>query len=130
MKTIITYGTYDVLHKGHISLLRRAKEMGDVLIVGLSSDSFNTMKHKSALLNYQNRKIVLEAIRYVDRVVPETSWEQKIQDIKDYNVDIFVIGDDWEGHFDFLKPYCDVVYLPRTKGTSSTQIRAEITSGD
>ena len=126
MKTVITYGTYDVLHRGHINVLRRAKALGDKLIVAISSDKFNAGKNKSAFLNLENRKTVLEAIRFVDEVIVEETWEQKIQDIKKYNVDIFVIGDDWEGEFDFLKEYCEVVYLPRTEGISSTEIREDL----
>lgn len=126
MKTVITYGTFDVLHAGHINLLRRAKEMGDRLIVALSNDTFNSGKHKTSLLDYENRKTVLESIRYVDMVIEEYSWEQKVVDIAKYSVDVFVIGDDWRGHFDFLKPHCDVVYLTRTEGISSTEIRNEI----
>jgi glycerol-3-phosphate cytidylyltransferase len=126
MKVIITYGTYDVLHVGHINLLRRARILGDRLIVALSTDEFNLGKQKSALLTYENRKAVLEAIRYVDLVIPEESWEQKITDVQKYNVDTFVIGSDWEGKFDFLKEYCNVVYLPRTDGISSTVIRNDL----
>jgi len=126
MKTVITYGTFDVLHMGHINLLKRAKALGDKLIVAISSDKFNEGKHKSSLLNYENRKAVLESIRYVDIVIPETNWEQKMTDVDKYNVDIFVIGDDWEGKFDFLKEKCEVVYLSRTNGISSTQIRNDV----
>lgn len=126
MKTVITYGTFDVLHIGHIKLLQRARELGDRLIVAISSDAFNEGKNKSALLSYNNRKAVLEAIRYVDLVIPEETWEQKIEDVKKYDVDVFVIGDDWEGHFDFLKEHCEVVYLARTKGISSTEIREDL----
>lgn len=126
MKTVITYGTFDILHKGHINLLRRSKELGDKLIVAISSDEFNAGKHKSSLLNYENRKTVVEAIKYVDVVIKESTWEQKIEDVKKYNVDVFVIGDDWEGKFDFLKDYCEVVYLPRTKDISTTMIKAEL----
>ncbi|MDX5372305.1 MAG: glycerol-3-phosphate cytidylyltransferase [Pseudomonadaceae bacterium] len=126
MKTVITYGTFDVLHAGHINLLRRARALGDRLIVALSTDEFNAGKHKSALLSYENRRTVLEAIRYVDLVIPETCWEQKVTDVQRYDVDIFVIGDDWRGHFDFLKPQCEVLYLPRTQGISSTDIRLDI----
>jgi len=125
MKTVITYGTFDVLHVGHINLLKRARALGDKLIVAISSDEFNEGKHKSALLNYDNRKAVLEAIRYVDMVIPETNWEQKMTDIDKYDVDVFVMGDDWEGKFDFLKEKCNVVYLSRTTGISSTQIRSD-----
>jgi glycerol-3-phosphate cytidylyltransferase len=126
MKTVITYGTFDVLHAGHIRLLSRAKALGDRLIVGLSNDDFNALKKKSAMLDYTNRKAVLEALRYVDLVIEEKNWEQKISDVKAYGVDIFVMGDDWKDKFDFLKPYCEVVYLPRTEGISSTAIRDEL----
>lgn len=126
MKTVITYGTFDVLHAGHINLLRRARDLGDRLIVALSTDAFNAGKHKSALLSYDNRKSVIESIRYVDMVIPETSWEQKVTDVQLHGVDIFVIGDDWQGHFDFLKEFCEVVYLPRTMGISSTEIRQDM----
>ncbi len=126
MKTVITYGTFDILHYGHISLLRRARELGDRLVVGLSSDEFNAGKHKSSLLNYANRKAVLEAIRYVDEVFPETTWEQKVADINRYAASIFVMGDDWVGKFDFLSQYCDVVYLSRTEGISTTEIKKSL----
>lgn len=126
MRTVITYGTFDILHIGHINLLKRAKDLGDKLIVAVSSDAFNRGKHKSSLLNYENRKTVVEAIRYVDMVIAENSWEQKIEDIVKYNVDTFVMGDDWEGEFDFLKEYCEVVYLPRTEGISTTEIKTDI----
>lgn len=126
MKTIITYGTFDILHRGHINLLRRARELGDKLVVGLSSDEFNAGKHKSSLLNYENRKIVLESIRYVDHVFPENTWEQKIQDIKKYGADIFVMGDDWEGKFDHLREYCEVLYLGRTPSISTTEIKTSL----
>ena len=121
--TVITYGTFDLLHWGHINLLKRAKALGDTLIVGLSTDEFNQNKHKQSVHKYDERKYILEAVRYVDRVIPEVSWEQKISDIKKYNVDIFVMGSDWEGEFDFLKEYCKVVYLPRTEGISTTEIK-------
>lgn len=126
MKTVITYGTFDILHVGHINLLKRAKALGDKLIVAISSDEFNASKHKSALLSFENRKAVVESIRYVDMVIPETNWEQKITDVAKYDVDIFVIGDDWEGKFDFLKEYCEVVYLSRTDGISTTQIKNDL----
>jgi glycerol-3-phosphate cytidylyltransferase len=126
MKIIITYGTFDILHVGHINLLKRAKALGDKLIVAISSDKFNEEKHKSALLNYDNRKAVLESIRYVDMVIPETNWEQKMTDVDKYNVDIFVMGDDWRGKFDFLKQKCEVVYLSRTQGISTTRIKNEL----
>lgn len=126
MKKVITYGTYDLLHIGHINLLRRAREMGDYLLVVLSSDEFNAIKHKTAYHSYEERKLILEAIRYVDEVIPETCWEQKINDVKNNNIDIFVMGDDWKGQFDFLKEYCQVVYLPRTGGISTTKIKTDL----
>jgi glycerol-3-phosphate cytidylyltransferase len=123
MRTVLTYGTFDVLHIGHINLLRRARELGDRLIVGLSTDEFNAAKHKSSLLDYPNRRATLEAIRYVDLVIPEVAWEQKVDDVRKYNVDIFVIGDDWAGQFDFLKELCEVRYLSRTAEISSTSVK-------
>ena len=127
MKRVITYGTYDLLHYGHINLLRRAKEYGDYLIVVLSSDEFNwNEKQKKCYFTYEERKKLLEAIRYVDLVIPENSWEQKSSDVKEFRVDTFVMGDDWEGKFDFLKEYCDVVYLPRTPDISTTQIKNDL----
>lgn len=115
-----------MLHAGHIRLLARAKALGDRLIVGLSTDGFNSLKHKSSLLDFDNRRIVLEAVRYVDLVIPEGSWDQKIADVRRYGVNLFVMGDDWEGKFDFLKSECEVVYLPRTENISSTLIREEL----
>lgn len=126
MKKVITYGTYDLLHVGHINLLRRAKALGDYLIVALSTDEFNRVKHKEAYHSYEDRKAILEAIRYVDEVIPENSWEQKIQDVVNNKVDVFVMGDDWKGQFDFLKDYCEVVYLPRTEGISTTKIKEDL----
>lgn len=124
MKTVITYGTFDILHYGHVNLLRRARELGDKLVVGLSTDEFNAIKGKKTYYPYSERKLMLESIRYVDDVFPEESWEQKIEDIKKYSADIFVMGDDWKGKFDFLKDYgINVVYLPRTEGISTTQIK-------
>ena len=129
MKTVLTYGTFDILHVGHINLLRRARELGDRLIVALSTDEFNKGKHKTSLLNYDNRKVVLEAIRYVDEVIPETNWDQKIDDVKRLGADIFVMGNDWEGQFDFLKEHCEVVYLPRTPDISTTEIKESLVAG-
>ena len=127
MKRVITYGTYDLLHYGHINLLRRAKALGDYLIVALSTDEFNqNAKGKKTYFSYEIRKNLLESIRYVDLVIPEQNWEQKIADIQNYQVDIFVMGDDWAGKFDFLKDYCDVVYLERTPDISTTKIKAEL----
>ena len=126
MKKVITYGTFDLLHVGHINLLRRAKELGDYLIVVLSTDEFNRVKHKEAYHSFENRKAILEAIRYVDEVLPETCWEQKVSDVVNNQVDVFVMGDDWKGEFDFLKEYCEVVYLPRTEGISTTKIKSDL----
>ena len=127
MKRVITYGTYDLLHYGHINLLRRAKEMGTYLIVGLSTDEFNNLKGKKSYFSYEQRKMLLEAIKYVDEVIPEETWEQKTVDVKKYNVDTFVIGDDWAGKFDFLKDEgVEVVYLSRTPEISTTQIKNDL----
>ena len=127
MKRVITYGTFDLLHYGHINLLRRAKELGDYLIVALSTDEFNSVeKNKICYFSYEQRKSLLEAIRYVDLVIPEENWEQKRQDVKEYHIDTFVMGYDWKGKFDFLKDLCEVVYLPRTPEISSTQIKKDL----
>lgn len=126
MKTILTYGTYDLLHYGHIELLRRAKEMGDYLIVGLSTDEFNDLKGKKSYYSYTERKYMLESIRYVDLVIPENNWEQKPKDVERFEVDIFVMGHDWESKFDYLKEKCEVVYVNRTEGISTTKIKEEL----
>ena len=128
MKRVITYGTYDLLHYGHINLLRRAKALGDYLIVALSSDEFNRdKKHKTTYFTYEQRKQLLESIRYVDLVIPEDNWEQKKTDMHEYHIDTFVIGDDWKGKFDFLKEEgVEVVYLPRTPEISSSQMKKEL----
>lgn len=127
MKKVITYGTFDLLHYGHINLLRRAKELGDYLIVALSTDEFNwNEKRKVCYFTYEQRKQLLEAIRYVDLVIPEENWEQKVSDVNEFKVDTFVMGNDWEGKFDFLKDHCEVVYLPRTPEISTTQIKQEL----
>ena len=127
MKRVITYGTFDLLHFGHINLLRRAKEQGDYLIVALSTDEFNrNEKGKKSYFTYEQRKSLLESVRYVDLVIPEDHWDQKISDVKEYGVDTFVMGDDWEGKFDFLKDYCEVVYLSRTPDISTTRIKQEL----
>lgn len=127
MKKVITYGTFDLLHYGHINLLKRAKEKGDYLIVALSTDEFNwNSKNKKCYFSYEKRKLLLEAIRYVDLVIPEENWDQKISDVKEFKVDTFVMGDDWQGKFDFLKDYCEVVYLPRTPEISTTQIKGDL----
>lgn len=126
MKKVITYGTFDLLHTGHINILRRAKMLGDYLIVAVSTDEFNKKKGKCAYYSYEERKTIVEAIRYVNQVIPEESWEQKINDIRKYDIDIFVMGDDWKGKFDYLKDYCEVVYLPRTEGISTTKIKNDL----
>ena len=128
MKKVITYGTFDLLHYGHINLLKRAKSLGDYLIVGLSTDEFNNKeKNKECYFDYENRKSLLDAVKYVDLVIPEETWDQKISDIQKYNVDIFVIGDDWKGKFDYLEDFgIEVVYLPRTKEISTTKIKKDL----
>lgn len=127
MKRVITYGTFDLLHYGHINLLRRAKAQGDYLIVALSTDEFNWReKQKKSYFTYEERKAMLEAIRYVDLVIPEENWEQKKTDVAKYDIDVFVMGDDWAGKFDFLKDQCQVVYLPRTPEISTTKIKEEL----
>lgn len=125
MKRVITYGTFDLLHYGHINLLRRAKEQGDYLIVALSTDDFNEkQKQKNTYFSYEQRKALLEAVRYVDLVIPEENWEQKRTDMKEYHINTFVIGDDWKGKFDFLKEEgVEVLYLERTPEISSTKIK-------
>ncbi|MBQ7791199.1 MAG: glycerol-3-phosphate cytidylyltransferase [Alistipes sp.] len=128
MKRVITYGTFDLLHFGHINLLRRAKELGDYLVVVLSTDEFNwNQKQKKSYFTYEQRKAILEAIRYVDLVVPEENWDQKRTDMHKYNIDTFVMGNDWEGKFDFLKEEgVEVVYLSRTPDISSSQIKQDL----
>ena len=128
MKRVITYGTFDLLHYGHINLLRRAKALGDYLIVALSTDAYNhDQKHKACYFSYEERKLLLEAVRYVDLVIPEENWDQKRTDVHLYQVDTFVMGDDWTGKFDFLKEEgVEVVYLPRTPEISTTQIKSDL----
>lgn len=128
MKRILTYGTFDLLHYGHIRILKRAKELGDYLVVAISTDEFNAIKGKKAYYDYETRKKMLEAIRYVDLVIPEETWEQKVQDVKDYKIDVVVMGDDWAGSdkFDYLKEYCEVKFLERTPGISTTQIKSDL----
>ncbi|AIA76344.1 glycerol-3-phosphate cytidylyltransferase [Vreelandella sp. 21] len=125
-KTVITYGTFDMFHIGHLNLLRRLAEMGDRLVVGISTDEFNTLKGKRTLIPFEHRAEIVRSLRYVDQVIPETDWEQKLQDIMRYSVDTFAIGDDWKGHFDFLSPHCEVIYLPRTDGVSTTQLKRSL----
>ncbi len=126
VKKVITYGTFDLIHMGHINILRRAKELGNHLTVAVSTDEFNRLKHKDAYYSYEERKQILEAIKYVDEVIPESDWGQKIKDVKKHDIDVFVMGDDWEGEFDFLKPHCEVVYLARTEGVSTTKTKQEL----
>ncbi len=122
-KTILTYGTFDMFHIGHLKLLERLRSLGDKLIVAVSTDQFNELKGKKTIIPYDQRAAIVEAIKYVDMVIPENTWEQKIDDIKKYDIDVFAMGHDWEGKFDELKEYCEVVYLPRTEGISSTDLK-------
>lgn len=128
MKRVITYGTFDLLHYGHINLLRRARAFGDYLVVALSTDEFNWReKGKKCYFFYEERKSLLEAVRYVDLVIPEENWEQKRADIHEYHIDTFVIGDDWKGKFDFLREEgSEVIYLSRTPEISTTQIKRDL----
>ena len=128
MKRIITYGTFDLLHYGHLNILKNCKKHGDYLIVGLSSDEFNKTKGKTSVMSFQERKEFLENIKYVDRVIKEDNWDQKIEDIIKYRVDIFIIGDDWKGKFDYLNEYCEVIYLPRTESISTTALKKILSS--
>ena len=128
MKRVLTYGTFDLLYFGHIEILKRAKELGDYLIVAVSTDEFNEIKGKKAYHNYETRKKMLEAIRYVDLVIPENDWKQKRNDVIDYKVDVVVMGSDWENNenFECLRDICEVVYLPRTEGISTTKIKKDL----
>ncbi|MEN0644763.1 glycerol-3-phosphate cytidylyltransferase [Alkalicoccobacillus gibsonii] len=126
MKKVLTYGTFDLLHWGHINLLKRAKDLGDYLIVAISTDEFNKLKNKESYHSFENRKMILEAIRYVDEVIAEETWEQKVEDVQRLGVDVFVMGDDWLGKFDFLNEHCEVVYLTRTEGISTSKIKDEL----
>lgn len=127
MRRVITYGTFDLLHYGHIRLLKRAKALGDYLIVAISTDEFNAGKGKQAYFSFEERKGMLEALRFVDLVIPENDWRQKPDDVKNFHVDVFTMGDDWEGKFDEqLEGLCEVIYLPRTPEISTTQIKEEL----
>ena len=126
MTKVITYGTFDLFHIGHLNLLKRAKKLGDYLIVGLSTDKFNIKKGKRSIYPYEMRKEILSAIKYVDDVIPEKNWKQKEKDIKQYNIDLLVMGDDWKGKFDYLKRFCDVIYLKRTKEVSTTRMKKSL----
>lgn len=127
--TVITYGTFDLFHVGHLRILKRAKAMGNRLIVAVSTDEFNALKGKKTTIPFDQRCEIVKEISYVDLVIPEESWSQKIQDVKYYNVDIFAIGDDWSGQFDFLKDQCRVEYLSRTADVSTTQLKVDIRLG-
>ena len=125
-KTVITYGTFDLFHIGHLRLIERLRELGDRVVIGVSSDEFNAVKGKKAVIPFADRAAIVASIRGVDQVFAEHAWDQKEDDIRKYSADIFAIGDDWVGKFDFLKPLCEVVYLPRTEGISTTKIRGLI----
>lgn len=126
MKKVITYGTFDLFHIGHLNLLRRAKALGDYLVVAISSDEFNALKGKKSYFTYEERATILNALEVVDEVIEENTWEQKVIDVIDNNIDVFTMGDDWENKFDFLEEYCEVVYLKRTEGISTTKIKKEL----
>lgn len=132
LKRILTYGTFDLLHYGHVRLLQRAAALGDYLVVALSTDEFNAGKGKKSFYNYEIRKEMLEAIRYVDLVIPEQSWEQKLDDVREYHIDTVVMGGDWAGsdRFEYLRDYCELVYLDRTPGISTTQVKANLGAAD
>lgn len=126
MKTVLTYGTFDLFHIGHLNILKRARELGDKLIVAVSTDEFNATKGKTTLMPFEHRVELVRSVRFVDEVIAESNWEQKISDVQKHNVDVFVMGSDWQGKFDFLTPYCEVVYLPRTDNVSSTDLKKAI----
>ena len=126
MKTVLTYGTFDLFHIGHLNLLKRARELGDKLVVAVSTDEFNATKGKTTLMPFEHRVELVRSVRFVDEVIAESNWEQKINDVQRHKVDVFVMGSDWQGKFDFLKPYCEVVYLPRTDNVSSTELKKAI----
>ena len=125
-KVVLTYGTFDLFHIGHLNLLERLKELGDYLIVGVSTDEFNEGKNKKTIIRFEDRIKIIQGLKCVDLAIPEISWNQKEQDIKRYNVSVFGMGHDWENHFDELKKYCEVIYLPRTPEISTTQIKKDL----
>ncbi|EKO3783329.1 glycerol-3-phosphate cytidylyltransferase [Vibrio harveyi] len=129
-KIVLTYGTFDLFHIGHVRLLKRLSELGDKLYVGISSDEFNELKGKKSFFSYEERAEIVNSCKYVDMVFPELNWEQKIDDVKKYGVNVFAMGDDWEGKFDFLEDLCSVVYLPRTEDISTTSIKKELSTLD
>lgn len=129
MTTVITYGTFDLFHIGHLRLLSRAAALGDRLVVGISTDEFNLEKHKKCVHPYEERAAIVASLKMVDEVFAENSWDQKIEDVKRFQADVFLMGSDWEGKFDFLKDYCRVVYLPRTPSVSTTARKGLILTG-
>ncbi len=130
LKTVITYGTFDLFHVGHVRLLKRLSQLGDQLIVGISSDEFNLLKGKSSFFSYEERAEIVESCKYVTSVFPEHDWQQKREDIVKYGADIFAMGDDWKGKFDDLSDLCEVVYLTRTEEVSTTQIKTSLSKID
>jgi glycerol-3-phosphate cytidylyltransferase len=130
MKVVLTYGTFDLFHRGHVRILQRLSALGDKLIVGVSTDEFNAIKGKKSFFSFEERKEILEACKYVDMVIPENDWEQKVSDIKKYNIDVFGMGSDWQGKFDELNEHCEVVYLERTQDISSTEVKRSISMLD
>ena len=130
MKTVITYGTFDLFHAGHVRILQRTRALGDRLIVGCSTDEFNSIKGKKAIFSFEDRVAILESCKYVDLVIPENGWGQKANDVRQYSADIFAMGDDWAGKFDSLgeETGCIVTYLPRTPNISSTDVKSIIKS--
>ena len=129
-RTVLTYGTFDLFHPGHVQLLKRARELGTRLLVGLSTDEFNALKGKKSTMSFEDRKTVLESCRYVDEVFAEEDWSQKMTDAVRMNADVFVMGDDWAGKFDFMSEHCNVVYLTRTPDVSSTAIKQRLSSNN
>jgi glycerol-3-phosphate cytidylyltransferase len=129
MTKVLTYGTFDLFHYGHLRLLERAKALGDYLVVAVSTDEFNLLKNKTCVYPYSERAAIVQSIKYVDQVIPEQTWEQKTEDVLKHGIDIFVMGDDWKGKFDYLSHFCQVVYLDRTPNISSTEIKFNIKSG-
>lgn len=128
MKKVITYGTFDLFHRGHLNIINRAKQYGDYLIVAVSSDEFNKKKGKQSYYNQEERMEIVAAIKGVDEVILETNWDQKVKNIREMGIATFAIGDDWEGKFDDLEEICEVVYLKRTEGISSSLIKNELST--
>ncbi|WP_312168673.1 adenylyltransferase/cytidyltransferase family protein [Stutzerimonas kunmingensis] len=129
-RVVLTYGTFDLFHAGHLSLLKRLKDLGDYLVVGVSTDKFNESKGKKTIISFQDRIKIISELKCVDLAIPEESWDQKIEDVKRFNASIFGMGHDWEGHFDFLRNHCEVIYLPRTEGISSTLLKNTLRAFD